>query len=118
MGRLSLKNDVQKTLEQNKTRIKESLAVFPIGVVTFGTAKELGRRFVCASCLNLPNVCCIVATFWTLNAHRGQRAKFLLFFADYSYKLLRIVLYYFRRNFRLHVPLFGFFIAALGARQH
>jgi hypothetical protein len=88
-------------------RGREKLAVFPERIATFGATKELRRRLIGTSCLNLPDICSIISTFWAFNSYGRERSQFLLFFSYYRYKLLWSMLDNFSR-FR-----FGFLILFL-----
>jgi hypothetical protein len=68
------------------------LAVFSECVAAFRAAQELSGRFVCASCLHLPNVSQIVPAFWAFNSDCWQRPQLLFFFAYNRHELLRLVL--------------------------
>jgi hypothetical protein len=67
-------------------------AVLSERIVAFCAAQKLGRRFISAPRLHLPNVCSIIAAFGALDSNGWKGSEFLLFFAYHRYKLLWIML--------------------------
>ena len=75
-----------------------NLGVFSERVVAFCAAEELGRCFVAAPRLDLPDINQHVAAFWALHPH-GRHRVHLIFFSDYCHLLLKVVCYYFSTYF-------------------
>jgi hypothetical protein len=83
-------------------------------MVTFCAPEELGRSFVAAPRLDLPDKNQHVAAFWALHPHRRHRVH-IIFFTDDCHLFLKVVFYDFPAYFRFRFQVCPFYISAFGA---